>query len=311
MLEALSGLVLIGLPIAVGYLLARAGLLDQAAGKQFNLLVFYVLIPFMLFDLMSRAQPRDLLSPLSLTSLLAALAMFGLYVLATGLGRRLDRGCVTIGALAAGYTNAGHIGLPVAIHLLGDATYVAPVILFQTCLFAPVGLAILRGAAGPSPADGRWPRWWLALRPALAPVTVGSLSGLAVSLSGWSPPRPLADAVALIGGAAVPVVLIAFGLSLRGRRLLDQGPDRAQALLASGLKLVAMPLTAGLLGRFGFGLVGHDLYVVTVLAALPTALNVFNFASRHCRGLVVARDTISLTTAGAAPVILLIAALLG
>ena len=49
--------------------------------------------------------------------------------------------------------------------------------------------------------------------------------------------------------------------------------------------------------------------MVTV-SALPTAQNIFNFASRYDRGVVVARDTVLITTIAAIPALVIIAALL-
>ena len=82
-------------------------------------------------------------------------------------------------------------------------------------------------------------------------------------------------------------------------------------LLAATLKLVAMPLAAWALGRFVFGLEGIELYAVTVLAALPTAQNVFVFAQRYETAEIVARDTVFLTTIGSVPALLAVALLLG
>jgi predicted permease len=308
MLSALSGLAIIGLPVAVGYIVARLGILPSGTGQRLNLLVFYVLIPFLLFTLMATAELDVLFSPLSLTSFIAALAVMALYALVAGAFLRRSAAAVTVGALAAGYTNAGHIGLPVALHLLGNAALVAPVILFQTGVFAPIALAILDTSTR---SGERRPVWKVVGGAVLNPIVVGSLTGLAVALLPFDPPALLFEATNLIGQAAVPVVLIAFGMSLRGRVLLEKGPARAEAVLASALKLAVMPLAAWALGRFAFGLAGPELYAVTTLAALPTALNVFNYASRYETSAVLARDTISLTTLGAVPVLLLIAALLG
>jgi predicted permease len=48
---------------------------------------------------------------------------------------------------------------------------------------------------------------------------------------------------------------------------------------------------------------------VTVLAALPTAQNVFLYGQRFATGLVLARDAIFLSTVLCAPALLLIAVL--
>jgi len=47
-----------------------------------------------------------------------------------------------------------------------------------------------------------------------------------------------------------------------------------------------------------------------VLASLPTAQNVFNYAQRYDVGETIARDTIFLTTIGCIPVLLLVSVLL-
>jgi malonate transporter and related proteins len=75
------------------------------------------------------------------------------------------------------------------------------------------------------------------------------------------------------------------------------------------LKEVVQPVTAYVVGRFVLDLDPPALLAVTVLAALPTAQNIFVHASRYGRGVVVARDSIFLTTVLSVPVVFLIAAL--
>ncbi len=70
-----------------------------------------------------------------------------------------------------------------------------------------------------------------------------------------------------------------------------------------------MPAVA-LLAGLALGLHGDDLFVVVTLAGLPTAQNVFNYAQRYEAGEVLARDTIAVTTLGALPVLMLVAATL-
>jgi predicted permease len=76
------------------------------------------------------------------------------------------------------------------------------------------------------------------------------------------------------------------------------------------LKMVAQPLVTYLLGRYVFGVGRHTLLAVTVIAALPTAQNVFVIADRYGRGSLLARDVILLTTLVSLPVALAISALL-
>jgi predicted permease len=71
-----------------------------------------------------------------------------------------------------------------------------------------------------------------------------------------------------------------------------------------------MPVVAWAVGHFAFGLTGTALFGVVLLAALPTAQNVFNYAQRYDRGVALARDTVLITTIGAIPVLVIAAALL-
>ncbi len=114
----------------------------------------------------------------------------------------------------------------------------------------------------------------------------------------------------LVAGAAVPVLLLNFGLSLAGDRILAPGPYRKDVILASALKLVAMPIVAWAFAHFVFGLQGRALFAAVVLAGLPSAQNVFNWAQRYDRGLVIGRDAVFITTIGSIGVLLIVAWLL-
>jgi malonate transporter and related proteins len=70
------------------------------------------------------------------------------------------------------------------------------------------------------------------------------------------------------------------------------------------------PIVAYLIGAYAVGLAGHNLLAVTVIAALPTAQNIFTFALRYDRGVILARDMIFVTTVLSVPVILIITWLL-
>ena len=84
---------------------------------------------------------------------------------------------------------------------------------------------------------------------------------------------------------------------------------RSGLWLAVGWKLAVMPGLAVVVG-LAAGLRGAQLLVPVVTAALPTAQNVFMYASRYGAAKDLARDAVLLTTAGFVPVILLAAAIL-
>jgi predicted permease len=105
-------------------------------------------------------------------------------------------------------------------------------------------------------------------------------------------------------------MLIAFGLSLAEQSIVtahDRWPD---TIVATAIKVAAMPAIAFLLGRYLFDLDSVSLLSVTVLAALPTAQNIFTFAQRYEVGETVARDTGLLTTILSVPALVVITLLL-
>jgi malonate transporter and related proteins len=210
----------------------------------------------------------------------------------------------TISALSAGQVNSNNIGIPLSLYLLGSAAYPAPVILMQLLLLTPIALAILDAAT-----TGTRSFWRVLGRTARNPIVIGSALGTLVSVSGIALPSIVLEPALLIANACVPILLISYGISLHGQRVLADAGRRGEVLIASALKLFAMPAAAWALATL-FGLSAHEVLVVTVLAALPTAQNVFNYAQRYAVGEAVARDTIFLTTLGSVPVLLGIVLLL-
>ncbi|MRX44441.1 AEC family transporter [Agromyces kandeliae] len=306
MIDILTGFAVIGLAVVVGWVAGRTGVLGPNARPVLARLNFSVLSPFLLFSVLSTADVKALFSALLPVSAIAAVSVMLVFSIVSLLLLRRGVARTTIGALASGYVNGNNIGIPIALYLLGNAAYSAPIVLLQLLLFAPIALAVL-GAT----VQGRTSVGGILRSTVTNPIIIGSLLGVLVSVSGIELPPIVQDPIHLIGQAAVPLMLIAYGLSLHGTRLLEPGTGLRDVVLAATLKLAAMPAIAWALGAFAFGLEGRDLYAVTVLAALPTAQNVFNFAQRYETAEVVARDTVFVTTVGSVPVLLLVSVLLG
>jgi malonate transporter len=221
---------------------------------------------------------------------------------------RLPAAQLTTGALSSSYVNAGNLGVPVSVYVLGDASYVAPVLLFQVLVMAPVGLAVLAG----SRATGDAPSWrQLLVQPLRTPVVIGCALGLVLAASGLDLPSLVLEPVELIAALAVPAALLAYGMTLHGAPRPAAGELKGQVWLAVAMKMLAMPAIAYALGRWVADLDGLALLAVTVTSALPTAQNVFVYASAYDRGTLLARDVILLSTVLSVPAVIGIALLLG
>ena len=122
-------------------------------------------------------------------------------------------------------------------------------------------------------------------------------------------PQFLHDPLNIVGQAAVPLILCAFGISLRGARPLASREGRQATITAAALKNAFMPAMAFALAS-AMGFTSHNLYACVVLAALPSAQNVFNYAARYNAGTTFARDGVLLSTICSPVCILAIALLL-
>jgi hypothetical protein len=301
----LIGFAIIGVVIAAGYVVGRIGLLGPHAQFVLSRLVFFVLTPCLLFTTIAKADVHVLFSTMLLVSLLTAAVISVVTWVVVKLVLRRSVAQTTVVALAAGYVNANNIGLPVAVYVLGAATWVVPIILLQLIVLAPIALTILDTATSSGGGIRR-----RILGPVSNPLIIASLLGLLVAVTDVRIPTPVLQPFELVGAATVPLVLIGFGMSLHGSTPLRDPTIRTDVIVASAVKLFAMPALAFVLARYVFDVSDQHVFVLTVLAGLPTAQNVFNYAQRYDAAVPVARDVVLVTTIGAVPVLVLVAALL-
>jgi len=304
-LGVLEGFATIGVVVALGYLLGHLGVLDAAAQLVLSRLAFYVASPALLLTVMARTPVRDVLSGNLLASVGSVVVTMAGYVLVARLLWHPSLGESVVGSLCAAYVNASNLGIPIALFVLGDISVVAPTLLLQLLVLQPLAIALLDSEArGRRPTPGT-----ILLRTVRNPLTVGAFVGLLVSLFAVRLPPLVSRPLDLVGAMAVPAMLIAFGISLRlGPRPGADGSWPQVSTIVT-LKLGLQPLAAVAVGYLLVGLRGHALFAAAVTGALPTAQNVFVLANRYNRGLLLARDSIFVSTFASVPVILLIAVL--
>lgn len=301
---ALSGFAVVGFAILVGYITGRTGILGENGREVLSKLAFYVCSPLLLFTILGSADVATLFTDLLPVSVIASAAVFLIFI-AFALLRRQDFGTAIIGALGAGYVNANNIGIPIATFMLGGAAYSAPVILLQLIFWAPLALLSLDAWK-----SGSLKIHQTLLRTFKNPIILGSLLGLLVAIFHVPLPQLVWDATGLVGHVAVPLLLLAFGISLNGTKIMQDKAERVSIVASSALKLVAMTVIAWAAATYLFHLDAHATYAVTVLAALPTAQNVFNYATEYGTGQLLSRDVIFITTFGAIPVLFAVTLLL-
>ncbi|MGK5683171.1 AEC family transporter [Actinoplanes sp. URMC 104] len=286
--------------VLAGWVAGRWGRLPADTQTVAGRLAYAILTPCLIFSGAAASDPGALFTRPLLVSAAAALLCFGLHALTT---RRRDPGTRIVGALAGGYTNATYIGIPVAAYVLRDTALVVPIVMLQLLVITPIALTLLQLV---TTGHSSW-RTSLTV-PLRMPLTVAVALGVVVAVTGLRIPSVLAEPITAIGQAAVPVVLLVFGMSLSGRRVLEPGPDRLPVVAAVVLKTAVMPALAFLLA-LALRLTPTQTYAVTVLAALPTAQNIFLYAQSFGTALILARDAIFLSTLACAPALVVITGL--
>ncbi|MFF2408216.1 AEC family transporter [Streptomyces sp. NPDC058092] len=311
---------------AIGYAVGRSGLLGEQAEAVLGRFVFHVAMPAALFTMVSGAR-LDAFANSSMVAFAAGTALVcGLGFVASG--RLFGRGTAdrAIGSMASGYVNSANLGIPVAVQVLGDASFVAQIILFQVLLVSPVILTLLDTESGAASGSGAVSGKGLVFRrmltmPVRNPVIMASLLGVVVSALGLRLPHALAHSCDVLGAAAVPTALITLGLSLNvrpatgvptmqraegGERAEPDGAGvrtkRAEVVVAVALKTLVQPLIAFVVGGPLLSLPDHQLLAVVLCSALPTAQNAFIYAQQYgldtrlARNSVVASTVVSMAT---------------
>jgi malonate transporter and related proteins len=292
--------------IGAGWLLGRRGTLGTGGLPVMGRICFTVATPCLLFTTVAHANLHLLVSRSALVAAVTATSCALVAIVVLALFWRRAASDVVVGALAASYVNAGNLGLPLAVYLLGDAVAVVPPLLFQLLVIAPIAFTVLdthRATSSPGLVG-------IAAQTLRNPIIVGSLSGLLLAALPWTLPAILFGPFTLIGAAAAPLALLLFGMSIAAPRAGGEATRRRELVLVTLLRTVVSPCLALLLGHM-LGLHGAALLTVVTMAALPTAQNVLVYATQYERGQALARDAGVLTTVLAVPTLLIIAATLG
>lgn len=301
----LTAFAIIGALIGAGYLATRLGLLTVEQGPLLNRIAFYVFSPALLLSVLAKTEVTEIFSPVIVVVMITSLATATLFLLLSRIFFPRNLGDTTMGIAGSIYLNSNNIGLPVSLFVLGDLTYFAPLLMLQIVLFLPLILGVLEVSRG----QGKSVRKILAST-LLTPLILASVAGLLISLSNVDIPDIVMEPLSTMGGAAVPLLLFSYGVSLRGQKVFHPDGDRPVSLTATTLKVAVMPVIAYLVGNFVFHLAPHELFAAVILASLPTAQNIYTYASVYKAEVFATRDVVFTTTIISLPLMFLIAALM-
>ncbi|MFJ6535835.1 AEC family transporter [Paenarthrobacter sp. NPDC091711] len=296
----LKGFFVVGVVLLIGYILGRTKVLGPEGSKVLSTLTFMVGLPCLMFSAIASKHINEVLSATGLISVVTAAAVMLVFTVAGTIARWGVRR-TTIGALSVGIVNSTNLGVPLSLYILGSATYVTPIMLFQLAIVTPIALTILDLT---DPAGKQVSVWRTLSIPFRNPVTVAAILGVLVSALGIEVPGMVLDPLALVAQLAVPLMLIIFGMSLHGLSVRPGISDRAPTTVAVVLKSAVQPALAWALAAFVFHLDPFSTFVVTACAILPTGQNVVLYAVRYGVGQGIAQSTAVFTSILAVPLLL-------
>lgn len=281
--------------IFLGYAVARITKQPLEALGWMNVFVVYVALPALFFQILAKTPVEKLTEwGFIFGSVFSTYLVFSLMFVGSILFQRDIIANATVKGLAAAYGNIGYMGAGLALLTFGDeaAVPVALIFCFENIMhfaIAPMMMALSGGEKTP-PAQLAF---GVAKKIVLHPFIIAIAFGVAAAYLKFAPPMPLERLLDYLAAAAAPCALFAMGVTL-ALRPLNRVPRELGPIAL--LKLVVHPalcyVVLSLVGNFSPVWV----FSAMLLAALPTATNVFVIAQQYGVWVQRASASILLTT---------------
>ncbi|MDP4547790.1 AEC family transporter [Marinobacter sp. MDS2] len=227
-----------------------------------NLLNMELFVPMLVFAVLADQQAP--LQDYGWLALAATVVVLGSGIILYPLARVLDLNLKTF-LPPMMFNNSGNMGIPLLVLAFGEAALPAAIVLFivEMLLHFSVGLYMLDPHTS-------------VLKRLRQPIVFASIAGLAVNFSGVALPSWLLEALNMLGGVCIPLMLFALGVRMLDVDFSDWklGMIGAIACPVSGLVL-AWPLIAVL------DLPGLQVAALWVFAALPPAVLNYMVAEQY------------------------------
>ena len=281
--------------ILLGYVVAKITKQPVEALGWLNTFIIYIALPALFYKLVAKTPIEQLTRVDFIVANISATYLVFALIFAVGLFlRRATIGEATIQGLAAAYGNIGYMGPGLALLAFGEpaAVPVALVFCFENMLHFMVAPGRRAGGGGEKQAPFQIVTG-IVKKIVTHPFIIATAAGFVAAFAGFEAPAPLQRLIEYLAQAAAPCALFAMGVTL-ALRPLKRVPVEIGYIVPAKLLLlpVTMYLVLGLAGNF------DPVWVFTavLLAALPTATNVFVIGQQYGVWQEQASATILITT---------------
>ncbi|WP_265518812.1 AEC family transporter [Nitratireductor luteus] len=282
--------------IFIGFVAARITWQPAEALGWMNTFVIYVALPALFFQLVARTPVERLTEWRYVAGVV--FSTYLVFCLMFAVSMAMSRGKVaesTIRSLAASYGNIGYMGPGLVLLAFGPEAAVPVALIFSFenvahFAVAPMMMAIAEGRRGEA---GRL-IFEVVRKIVLHPFILATAAGVLAAFLQFEPPEAVSKLLEYLSGAAAPCALFAMGVTLALRPMRRMPSELG---LIAILKLCFHPalcfVVLSLVGNF------PDVWVYTavLMAALPTATNVFVIAQQYDVWVQRASASVLVTTA--------------
>jgi hypothetical protein len=259
--------------LAVGVLLRKIGLFEDATKRVLTDLVLFVTLPCSIVLSFQFSIDKQLIQSLVFTFLVSGGVHFFCFLLSRLFFRKVEKTQQSVLRYGLLVSNAGFMGLPIVGELFGSAglMYASIYLIPLRVLMWTVGLSIF-SPAGTSKKEA-------ALKVILHPSMVAVYLGLILMSFQFSLPTFVEKTFSSIGGCTTALSMMLIGALLAETERKHLKIDR-NLLLFSFLRLVVIPLASLIAGR----LLGVDPLIIgvsVILGAMPGGSSTVILAAKY------------------------------
>ncbi|MFK7860325.1 MAG: AEC family transporter [Granulosicoccus sp.] len=266
--------------IFLGYLAGRFKQIPTAGLAWMNFFIVNVALPALFFNLLAKTPVSEFANGrFLLSTTLGTFLIFALCFLIARKLRKADIREATVQGFAGAYGNIGYMGPPLAIAAFGPQAGVPVALVFCLDNAMHFTLAPSLMAMGSKRLDSVMKLvGGIVYKIFSHPFILATLAGIVAALFEFSPPTPVQSLLDSLSNAAAPCALFVMGVTT-ALRPLKRVPLELTYLVP--IKLLVHPALMYLLLAQIPGLDPVWLHAAVLLAALPSATNVFVIAQHY------------------------------
>ncbi len=180
--------------------------------------------------------------------------------------------------MAVTQTNTAYLALPLFLLLFNTVVPVAGIIVVQAIFNFSIVLGLELTSNNKTNQSPYYKATSVIFK---TPILIGIILGLIVSGYQCALPVTLTNTFNIVKQAAPFIALLTLGLSFESSKLSFTVKEKSELVTLILFKSFLHPLIAFFIGQFIFQLPPFDLICLVLMAAMPTAKNLFIFAKRY------------------------------